>query len=90
VEREAVVREARVLVLECSFLDERVSPASARAMGHVHLDDVIERAELFRNEAILLTHLSARYRTEEVLEILGRRLPASLKDRVVPFLPEPT
>jgi ribonuclease Z len=86
VEREAVVREARVLVLECTFLDERVSPASAREMGHVHLDDVIARADLFANEAILLTHLSARYRTDEVLTILDRRLPKSLRERVVPFL----
>jgi ribonuclease Z len=89
VEQQAVVRTARVLVLECTFLDERVSPASAREMGHVHLDDVIERADLFQNEAILLTHLSARYRTEEVLQILARRLPASLRDRVVPFITIP-
>jgi ribonuclease Z len=87
VEQQAVVREARVLVLECTFLDERVSAASAREMGHVHLDDVIECADLFRNEAILLTHLSARYRTDEVLRILDRRLPDTLRARVVPFLP---
>ncbi len=87
VERVELVREARVLVLECTFLDDRVSRASSRSMGHVHLDDVIERAELFHNEAILLTHLSARYRPDEVRRILAERLPASLRERVVPFLP---
>jgi ribonuclease Z len=87
VEQQALVRDARVLVLECTFLDERVSPASAREMGHVHLDDLIERADLFQNEAILLTHLSARYRSDEVVSILARRLPAGLRERVVPFLP---
>jgi ribonuclease Z len=87
VEKQPLVREARVLVLECTFLDERVSRASARSMGHVHLDDVIERADLFQNEAIVLSHLSARYRPEEVHRILEERLPDSLRGRVVPFLP---
>lgn len=87
VEREEVVRTARVLVLECTFLDERVSPRSAREMGHVHLDDVIAHADAFANEAILLTHLSARYTAEDVRRILDARLPASLRDRVTPLLP---
>lgn len=88
VEREALVRTARVLVLEVTFLDERVDVEAARSKGHVHLDEVIERADLFENEAIVFTHFSARYGREEIARILDRRLPASLKDRVVPLLPE--
>ncbi len=88
VEREEVVRTARLLILEVTFLDERVSVAECRDKGHVHLDEVCERADLFRNEALLLTHFSARYGPEDVRRILARRLPASLRDRVVPFLPE--
>jgi ribonuclease Z len=86
VEREEVVRRARLLVLETTFLDERVNVAEARSKGHVHLDEVIERAELFENEAILMTHFSARYARAEILEILQRRLPASLGSRVTPLL----
>jgi ribonuclease Z len=86
VEREEVVRKARVLIIEATFLDERVPVADCRAKGHIHLDEVIERAELFENEALLLTHFSERYSNREILEILDRRLPESLRTRVTPLL----
>jgi len=86
VEAEEVVRTARLLILEVTFLDDRVSVASAREKGHVHLDEVIERAHLFENEAILMTHFSARYNGRQVREILDERLPASLRERVTPLL----
>lgn len=86
VEQEAVVRDARVLVLECTFIDERVSVAEARAKGHVHLDEIVARAELFRNEAILLTHFSARYRAPEIRAALDAKLPPSLRARVTPLV----
>jgi len=85
-EREEVVRRARVLVMECTFVDERVSVADARAKGHVHLYELAERAELFQNEAILLTHFSARYQAHEIRAALDVRLPVSLRSRVTPLL----
>lgn len=86
VEREEVVRRARVLVMECTFVDDRVSVAECRAKGHVHLYELAERAELFANEAILLTHFSARYRAPEIVAALDARLPPELRRRVVPLL----
>ncbi len=81
-EREAVVRQARLLIMELTFLDERVTVDAARSTGHIHLDEVIARAELFENRSILFTHVSARYGGAEAAEILARRLPASLQERV--------
>lgn len=86
VEREQLVRTARVLVIECTFLDERVSPARARAMGHVHLDDVCAHAERFENEAIVLSHLSSRYGAAEARAIVARRLPERLRARTSVFV----
>jgi ribonuclease Z len=86
VEREEVVRTARVLILEVTFLDDRVPVALARAKGHVHLDEVIERAELFGNEALVLTHFSSRYTAAEIVRLLDARLPAKLRERVTPLL----
>jgi len=83
---EPVVRKARLLVMEITMLDERVSVEKCRRHGHVHLDEVVERAELFENEAILFTHFSARYRAKEIVEILDRRLPAALRERVTPLV----
>jgi|SRR5262245_19888327 len=85
-EQQEVVRHARVLLLECTFVDERVSVDEARAKGHVHLYEIAERAELFRNEAILLTHFSARYRAHEIRAALDARLPPDLRARVTPLV----
>jgi ribonuclease Z len=86
VEREEVVRTARVLAMECTFVDERVSVREAREKGHVHLFELAERAELFRNRAILLTHFSARYRAHEIRAALDARLPPELRARVTPLV----
>jgi ribonuclease Z len=85
-DREPVLRQARLLILEVTFLDERVSVESAREKGHVHLDEVLERADLFENDAILMTHFSSRYNARQVREILAERLPAQLAERVTPLL----
>jgi ribonuclease Z len=77
---------ARVLLIECSF----VTPEDrdrAREYEHLHLEDFVERAGLFENEVIVLTHFSQRYRVEEIHESL-RSLPEALARRVIPFLPE--
>ena len=58
----------------------------ARKYDHIHLDDIAERASLFENEAIVLTHFSMRYRPEEIRAAL-RALPARILERVIAFLP---
>lgn len=85
-QRESVVREARVLILECTFIDDRVSVEKCRERGHVHLDEIVKHADLFENEAILLTHFSARYQADEIQKALDEKLPPSLRDRVTPLL----
>lgn len=78
--------EAKVLLLECSFVEPEDVPR-ARGYGHLHLDDVAERADLFANEALVLTHLTLRGTPDELRRAIARRLPASLAARTVPFLP---
>ncbi len=75
---------ARVLLIECSFLKPE-DLDRARDYDHLHLQDFLERAALFENEVIVLTHFSQRYRVEEIREAL-RELPVALARRVVPFL----
>jgi ribonuclease Z len=86
VDREECVRTARRLLIEATFLDERVGVTRAREMGHVHLDEIAARATLFENEIIVLTHFSARYSATEVMRALDRRLPPDLRRRVVPLV----
>lgn len=77
---------ARVLLLECSFVLPE-DKDRAREYAHIHLDDILERAHLFENEKVVLTHFSQRYRPEEILQALSA-IPAPLSARVIPFLPE--
>jgi ribonuclease Z len=78
--------QARVLLIECSFLlPEDVD--RARDYAHIHLADLVARADLFENEAIVLTHFSQRYRPEDIREALAV-LPDGLREKVIAFLPE--
>lgn len=79
--------ETRVLILECSFLDERKELSASRAGCHIHLDELLERADDFKNEHLVLMHFSQIYKPEEVHEILERRLPKHLWERTVVFAP---
>lgn len=78
----------KVLILECTFLDEKKSLADARAGCHIHLDEIIERADKFKNEKIVLMHFSQIYKPTDVHRILKERLPDSLKQKVVAFAPQ--
>lgn len=90
IHNEPMVRKARALILEVTFMDDRVSVEKARRTGHVHLDEIIENAEYFENEVLLFTHFSSRYRGKDIQRILAERLPDCLKDRVIPCLPDGT
>lgn len=84
------VGRSRVLLLECTFLDDEVSPESARIRGgHVHIDHIVEAREhgRFQNKVVLLTHFSARYGVDEIREKVLRRLGDDSLFRLL--LPEP-
>ena len=78
----------RVLILECSFIDERKSLAESRAGGHIHLDELLERASDFENEYLVLMHFSQIASPAEVRRTLERRCPQRLRDRLLVFAPE--
>jgi ribonuclease Z len=77
---------ARVLLIECSFVLPEDADR-AREYAHIHLGDIAARASAFRNEAIVLTHFSLRYRPEEIRAAIAT-LPDGLRERVIPFLPD--
>ncbi|HVJ20916.1 MAG TPA: MBL fold metallo-hydrolase [Polyangiaceae bacterium] len=78
-ERSAELQQTETLVIEASFLDQRVSVPDAREMGHVHLEELIERAALLPRSDVVLSHFSARYQDAEIEDIVRRRLPDELK-----------
>lgn len=80
------VFKARLLIMECSFLDNAMSPEGAKARGHMHIDDIVQHADKFQNEAILLIHISSRYSRGRIQELLAAKLPAGLAERCTPML----
>ncbi len=79
--------QTRVLILECSFLDDKKSLEASRAGCHIHLDELLERASAFENEKLVLMHFSQLYEPVHVREILQRRCPPELFARILPFVP---
>jgi ribonuclease Z len=86
-EAEPALADVRVLILECTFLDERKSVELARASCHIHLDDLLPLAAGLRVQHLVLMHFSQIYPPAEVHAILRRRLPPTLHDRLVAFAP---
>jgi ribonuclease Z len=87
VEHAPELLTSKVVVMEATFLDDRKSREHARAGCHIHLDEVIERAEQFDMPHLVLMHFSQLYRPDEISAILTARLPPSLRARTQAFAP---
>ncbi|MCB9624735.1 MAG: MBL fold metallo-hydrolase [Sandaracinus sp.] len=88
IETAPEILDAKVLVMECTFLDDRKSLEASRAGCHVHLDELIEVAHTLRNEHVVLMHFSQIYTPREVHAILEERLRPILGERLVIFAPK--
>ncbi len=84
-DREPLVRQAKVLVHEVTSWDDRRDVEHTRTWGHTHVDEIIERAESFEGEALVLVHRSARHSRRQAEEVVATRFPASVRDRVHVF-----
>jgi ribonuclease Z len=76
------VYDSRILITELTFFRPEHRKEKIHKFGHTHLDDIIERADRFQNELIILAHFSTRYRAQQIERAVIHRLPPQLKDRV--------
>ena len=81
-DNDPAVYKAKILITEMTFYHPQHRKEKIHKFGHTHLDDIIERAEKFENELIILGHLSTRYNVKFVEKAVFRRLPESMRDRV--------
>lgn len=86
-EDEPRVFEARTLIVESTFLDDRKSLDDAHKSCHIHLDELNAIADRFRNDCVLLMHFSQLYKPSEIPGIIDARCPAALRERVAVFAP---
>jgi ribonuclease Z len=79
------IRQSKVLILETTFVDNRKSIANARDWGHLHLEELIPKLDTLKCEKLVLIHISARYSTAYVKEILEARIPEHWKSKIEIF-----
>jgi ribonuclease Z len=76
------VFEAKILITELSFIRPNHRREKIHKFGHMHLDDLLERADRFKNELIICAHFSTRYNAQEIRRFVEPKLPAGLRERV--------
>jgi ribonuclease Z len=76
------VYEAQVLILEVTFVAPSHRKDKIHKFGHTHLDDLIERADRFKNDVVIASHFSTRYHAERIQKMIDRRVPDSLKAKL--------
>jgi len=76
------IYKAQILLTEMTFFRPDHRREKIHKFGHMHLDDLLERADKFQNELIILAHLSTRTHPGEAKRRLEQTLPEHLKDRV--------
>jgi len=77
-----ILYECSVLITELTF----VAPDHRRKIihkhGHIHLDDLVDRVDKFKNDMIIAGHLSTRYNNEQVRRVVKKRLPDMMDGRL--------
>jgi ribonuclease Z len=76
------VYQAEWLILEMTFVAPGERPERIHKYGHMHLDDILERAGLFHNDWIIASHFSTRLPPDVIQRIIEKRLPDSLRQRL--------
>ena len=76
------VYEAQILITELTFFRPEHRKEKIHKFGHTHLDDIIERADRFQNELIILGHFSTRCHDAQMKQAVDRRMPPKLRERV--------
>ncbi len=74
--------EAHVLVMEMTFVSPSHRKEKIHKFGHIHLDDVLERRERFKNELVIASHFSTRYSIKRIRDTVARMVPDMLDGRL--------
>ena len=74
--------DAQVLIMEMTFVAPSHRKDKIHKFGHMHLDDVIERSDRFKNELIIASHFSTRYHARRIREVVERAMPEMLDGRL--------
>ena len=74
--------QAEILIAEMTFVVPSHRTDLIHKHGHMHLDDIVERRDRFRNEQIILAHFSTRYHPRQIRSCVEKALPDLLGGRI--------
>lgn len=74
--------EAKVLICEMTFVAPDHRKDRIHKFGHMHLDDLVDRRDRFKNELVIAAHLSTRYHSKTVKALVAKALPDMLDGRL--------
>ncbi len=74
--------EAKILITEITFVHRSHKKDKIHKYGHIHLDDIAERRDRFKNELIIASHVSTRYTDKQATRLVERKLPDMLGGRL--------
>ncbi|HWC91008.1 MAG TPA: MBL fold metallo-hydrolase [Pirellulales bacterium] len=74
--------EAQVLITELTFMSPKHRKDKIHKYGHMHLDDLVERRERFRNEMIVAAHFSTRYNSKQIRDFVAQAVPDMFDGRL--------
>lgn len=86
VQRNAAdVKRAKLIVAEATFMGD-TTLEFAHDRGHTHLSEIAALAPTFGEGHVLLTHFSARYSDEEIVQAVTDQWPPAWQHQVTPFV----
>jgi ribonuclease Z len=68
--------------MELTFVAPGHRKERIHKFGHMHLDDLLERRNRFKNELVIASHFSTRYHQKQIQTCVARALPDMLDGRL--------
>jgi ribonuclease Z len=69
---------SQILITEMTFVAPNHRKEKIHKHGHMHLDDFVARAGLFKNELVIAGHFSVRYNAKQIDRWVRKQLPDML------------
>ena len=74
--------EAEILITEMTFLSPHHRRQKIHKFGHLHLEDVLERRNRFKNKLIIASHFSTRYHKNTIRNLVEKQIPDMLDGKL--------
>ncbi len=63
---------AEILIAEMTFVAPSHRKDKIHKHGHMHLDDIVQRRDRFKNEQIIFAHFSTRYHARQIRDFVDK------------------